>query len=121
MHRARREGGQAVKRALFDHTREDLSAWMAERGEPAYRASQVFRWVFDRRAERFEGMSDLPQRLRADLDAEWTIFSTEVAHHHTAPDGTDKLLLRCRDGRQVECVLMAEEDRRTVCISTQVG
>ncbi len=44
-----------------------------------------------------------------------------VATHHVAPDGTDKLLLECRDGRRIECVLMAEEDRRTVCISTQVG
>jgi 23S rRNA (adenine2503-C2)-methyltransferase len=48
-------------------------------------------------------------------------LQTSVVHHHVAPDGTDKLLLGCRDGRRIECVLMAEDDRRTICISTQVG
>ena len=62
-----------------------------------------------------------PQGLRRQLDEEWTVFATNVAQHHVAPDGTDKLLLECRDGRRIECVLMAEDDRRTVCISTQVG
>ena len=81
----------------------------------------MFRWVFERRAEPFEGMSDLPKGLRQQLDDDWTVFSTRVVHRHVAPDGTDKLLLECRDGRRIECVLMAEDDRRTVCISTQVG
>jgi 23S rRNA (adenine2503-C2)-methyltransferase len=94
---------------------------MVERGHSAYHARQVFRWVFERRAEGFEGMSDLPKRLREELEAEWSVFSTSIALHHVSPDGTDKLLLECVDGRRVECVLMAEEDRRTVCISTQVG
>jgi 23S rRNA (adenine2503-C2)-methyltransferase len=77
--------------------------------------------VFDRRAEGFEGMSDLPKGLRRELEAEWTVFQTTVAHHHASPDGTDKLLLTCGDGRTIECVLMTESDRRTVCVSTQVG
>ena len=52
---------------------------------------------------------------------EWTVFGTQVAYHDVAPDGTDKLVLECRDGRRIECVLMAEGPRRTVCLSTQVG
>jgi 23S rRNA (adenine2503-C2)-methyltransferase len=110
-----------MKRPLLDATPDELRTWMVERGHPGYHARQVFRWVFAHRAERFEAMSDLPKRLREQIDEEWTIFGTEVVHHHVAPDGTDKLLLACTDGRRVECVLMAEEDRRTVCISTQVG
>jgi 23S rRNA (adenine2503-C2)-methyltransferase len=66
-------------------------------------------------------MSDLPMPLRQQLDDDWSVFGTEVVLHRVAPDGTDKLLLGCRDGRRIECVLMAEDDRRTVCISTQVG
>jgi 23S rRNA (adenine2503-C2)-methyltransferase len=66
-------------------------------------------------------MTDLPKTLRAELNAEWLVFGTDVVYHHVAPDGTDKLLLGCRDSRRIECVLMAEDDRRTVCISTQVG
>ena len=94
---------------------------MVERGHPAYRARQVLDWVIHRRAESFEPMSDLPMPLRRQLDAEWAVFGTRVAFHDVSPDGTDKLVLECRDGRRIECVLMAEDQRRTVCISTQVG
>ena len=66
-------------------------------------------------------MSDLPKALREQLDAEWAVFETSIAVRRVAPDGTDKLLLECQDGRRIECVLMAEDDRRTVCISSQVG
>src|SRR4051794_26858711 len=100
-----------MMRPLLDATADELKAWMEGRGHRGFHARQVLRWVFERRAESFAGMSDLPRRLREQLEGEWTVFGTEVAHHHVAPDGTDKLLLACRDGRKVECVLMAEEDR----------
>lgn len=110
-----------MKRPLLDHTTDDLAAWMAGRGFPRFHARQVVRWVFDRRAESFTAMSDVPKRLREALEEEWAVFTTEPSAHGVAPDGTDKLLLTLRDGRRVECVLMAEGDRRTVCLSTQVG
>ena len=111
----------SMKRALLDVAPEEFPEWLAARGFPAYHARQVLRWVFQHRAERFDRMSDLPHDLRRQLDEEWSVFSTAIAYHNVAPDGTDKLLLECADGRRVECVLMAEEDRRTVCVSTQVG
>jgi 23S rRNA (adenine2503-C2)-methyltransferase len=110
-----------MTRPLLEANVDELAAWVAERGYPRYHARQVFRWVFDRRAEDFERMSDLPKALRAALAEEWAVFGTQVAYRHTSPDGTDKLLLTCADGRRIECVLMAEDDRRTVCLSTQVG
>ncbi len=110
-----------MKRPLLEATSEELKAWVVERGHPSYHARQVLRWVFPRRAEGFESMSDVPKELRQQLDAEWTVFGTRFVYHSAAPDGTDKLLLECPDGRRVECVLMAEDDRRTVCVSTQVG
>jgi 23S rRNA (adenine2503-C2)-methyltransferase len=94
---------------------------MEQRAWPRYHARQALRWVFEHRAENFECMSDLPKRLRAELEEEWTVFETSVAYRHVAPDGTEKLLLACADGRRIECVVMAEDDRRTACISTQVG
>jgi 23S rRNA (adenine2503-C2)-methyltransferase len=94
---------------------------MADRGFPVYRTRQLLNWVIRRRAESFEVMSDIPKLLRQQLAADWEVFGTQVAYHDVAPDGTDKLLLKCRDGRQIECVLMAEGPRRTVCLSTQVG
>jgi len=110
-----------MKRPLLESTLGELEAWMEERGHRRYHARQVLRWVFEHRAEGFASMTDLPKALRQQLDDEWTVFGAQVVYHHVAPDGTDKLLLECADGRRVECVLMAEEDRRTVCISTQVG
>jgi 23S rRNA (adenine2503-C2)-methyltransferase len=98
-----------------------LRDWMADRNYPAYRMRQVFKWIMHRRARSFELMSDLPRSLRDELDSDWTVFGTQVAHHDVAPDGTEKLVLECRDGRRIECVLMTEGLRRTVCLSTQVG
>jgi len=94
---------------------------MAERGYPAYHGRQVLDWIIRRRAESFELMSDLPKSLRSQLHAHWMVFGTAVAYHGVAPDGTDKLVLAYRDGRRIECVLMAEGSRRTVCLSTQIG
>ena len=106
---------------VLSATMETWCGWMAERGFPAYRARQVLDWIMRRRAESFEVMSDLPRVLREELEREWTVFGTRVGYHDVAPDGTDKLVLECCDGRRIECVLMAEGTRRTVCISTQVG
>src|SRR5262245_18994166 len=110
-----------AKRPVLSATAREWRGWMVERGETAYRARQLLDWVIHRRAESFEPMSDLPKSLRQRLDAEWVVFGTRVFHHDVAPDGTDKLVVECRDGRRIECVLMAEAGRRTVCLSTQVG
>jgi 23S rRNA (adenine2503-C2)-methyltransferase len=110
-----------MKRPLLDATAGELETWMEQHGRPRFHARQMLRWVFGQRAETFQEMSDLSRDLRHELAAEWTVFGTEIVLRRRAPDGTDKLLLACRDGRRIECVLMSEDDRRTVCISTQVG
>src|SRR5262245_15645098 len=109
------------KRPVLSATAQEWRSWMVEQGEPAYRARQVLDWIIRRRSTAFASMTDLPRSLRQRLDAEWTVLSTRVAHHDVAPDGTDKLVLECCDGGRIECVLMAEGLRRTVCVSTQVG
>jgi 23S rRNA (adenine2503-C2)-methyltransferase len=110
-----------MKRALLESTCEELGGWMAERSHRAFHARQVWAWVFQRHAESFAVMTDLPSSLREALDDSWAIFGTQIAHRQYSADGTDKLLLACTDDRRIECVLMAEDDRRTACISTQVG
>jgi 23S rRNA (adenine2503-C2)-methyltransferase len=94
---------------------------MTERGYPAYRARQLLDWIVCRRAVHFEQMSNLPKTLRQQLDNDWAVFGTRVAFHSFASDGTNKLVVECADGRRIECVLMSEGSRRTVCLSTQVG
>jgi 23S rRNA (adenine2503-C2)-methyltransferase len=98
-----------------------LQPWFKDRGQGAYRAGQVRRWLFAQRADSFEQMTDLPQSMRDELAKDFTIWSSSVARHTKADDGTEKLLLTLSDGGQIECVLLRDETRRTICISTQVG
>lgn len=109
------------KPGIFDDGPVSLEAWLAERGERPFRAKQIRQWVIGRRVADFEQMTDLPKDLRAALIAEWSIFGTSVVRESVAEDGTTKLLLGLRDGHTVECVLIPEEKRRTICLSTQVG
>ena len=120
---------------LLDRIDSLLAPWLQERGQGVYRLRQVRHWLFARRAETFSQMTDLPQSLREELTRDFTLWSTTIARHTQAEDGTEKLLLTLADGGQIECVLLrerysAEETdgpqdptgmRRTICISTQVG
>jgi len=66
-------------------------------------------------------MSDLPKELRAQLAADARLWTTRVLMHKTTADGTEKLLVQLEDGQQIECVLLRDGIRRTICVSTQVG
>lgn len=77
---------------------DQLKSWLVERGYPAYRAAQIRKWVFENRAESFQAMSDLPQKLRDDLTANFSIWTSRIATHRHALDGTEKLLLELTDG-----------------------
>jgi 23S rRNA m2A2503 methyltransferase len=105
---------------ITDLSRESLVEWCSARGG-GYRADQIRRWIFGKRVNDFDSMHDLPAALRGDLAAEFDLFASTIVRHQISRDGTEKLLLQLRDGETLECVLMREEDRRTVCISTQVG
>jgi 23S rRNA (adenine2503-C2)-methyltransferase len=106
---------------LLDPTSDALALWFAERNVPAYRRAQIRRWLFQRRARQIDDMTDLPKALRADLAASFQLWATSVVKHTQAADGTEKLLLELADGNRVECVLLRDGIRRSICISTQVG
>jgi 23S rRNA (adenine2503-C2)-methyltransferase len=108
-------------RGLLDLTDQEILSWLKDRGQPPLRARQLRRWLLAGGAETFDQMTDLPKLLREDLAASFVPLSTRVVRHLTASDGTHKLLLKLRDDRLIECVLIQEADRRTACISTQVG
>lgn len=110
-----------VKPAVLDLSAEQLRAWLEARGQPAMRARQLRRWLLTGRAESFEQMTDLPLGLRRALADELLPLGTQIVRHLQAKDGTHKLLLRLGDGQLIECVLIQEANRRTACISTQVG
>ncbi len=106
---------------LLEPNSDQLTKWLAERELPSYRAGQIRQWLFERRAVTFDDMTNLPKVLRARLAADWRIWTTTIAKHHQAADGTEKLLLELHDGQRIECVLLRDEARRTICISSQVG
>jgi 23S rRNA (adenine2503-C2)-methyltransferase len=100
---------------------ELLQTTLAKRGEPSFRARQIWSWTA-RGAQSFEQMTDLPLRLRAEL-AQAVPFSTlTLDREASARDGTVKALFRTADGRPVESVLMRYRDgRRSLCLSSQSG
>jgi 23S rRNA (adenine2503-C2)-methyltransferase len=108
-------------RGLLNVPQNELVEWLRERGEPPMRARQIHRWLIQTRAASFDQMTNLPRNLRAALAGAFAPLGTRIARHLTADDGTHKLLLRLADDQLIECVLIQEADRRTACISTQVG
>ncbi|MFL5243715.1 MAG: 23S rRNA (adenine(2503)-C(2))-methyltransferase RlmN [Gemmataceae bacterium] len=108
-------------RPFFDIPNNELLAWLQAHGQPAMRARQIRRWIIQGRAESFEQMTDLPLGLRVALTDAFTPLGTQTSRHQQAVDGTHKLLLSLPDSELIECVLIQEDQRRTACISTQVG
>ncbi|MEX2176151.1 MAG: 23S rRNA (adenine(2503)-C(2))-methyltransferase RlmN [Pirellulaceae bacterium] len=98
-----------------------LKTWLAERGQPAFRAAQIRRWVFEKRAESFADMSDLSKLLRTDLEGAFQLWTGQVARRSVSADGTEKLLVELPGGGRIECVLLRDGERRSICLSTQVG
>lgn len=107
--------------ALAGRSLHDLDALFAGWSEPRYRARQVFEAVQRRGVLDPEEMTTLPRGLRTRLTEEVAPPATALEETQESVDGTVKLLLSLRDGRRVETVLIPENERRTVCVSTQVG
>ncbi|TMK28993.1 MAG: 23S rRNA (adenine(2503)-C(2))-methyltransferase RlmN [Actinobacteria bacterium] len=98
-----------------------LAERLAERGEPAYRFDQVWRWTAGG-ADGYEAMTNVPAALRAELEREVPFSTLAVEREAEARDGTVKTLFRTADGHPVEAVLMRYRDgRRSICVSSQSG
>jgi 23S rRNA (adenine2503-C2)-methyltransferase len=108
-------------RAWLDVPPDEIRAWLQAHGQPTLRARQVRRWIVAGRAESFAQMTDLPRDLRQALAGEFEPLGTRILHAAAAEDGTHKLGLRLHDRQLIECVLIPDRERRTACISTQVG
>jgi 23S rRNA (adenine2503-C2)-methyltransferase len=108
-------------RDFYDLTYSDLLAHLAERGQPRFRAHQVFHWAHGKPAESLGEMTDLPAVLRTELAETFSIGAFEVLATSQGEDST-KLLLRLADGETVECVRMETgEQAAGLCLSSQVG
>jgi 23S rRNA (adenine2503-C2)-methyltransferase len=108
--------------SLLAQSSTQLETWFRDQGLPGYRAKQVRKWVFERRAGSFDEMTDLPLALRSRLAEEFSIWSSRIAAHTVSEDGAEKLLFEQADGNRVECVLLRDDrHHRTVCLSSQIG
>ncbi len=106
---------------ILEPAPEPLQSWLADRAVPGFRLRQIRHWLFTGRAASFDAMSDLPKALREELAGSFSFWTMRVVEHKKTEDGTEKLLLELSDGQQIECVLLRDGTRRTICISTQVG
>jgi 23S rRNA (adenine2503-C2)-methyltransferase len=104
-------------KSLFDYERPEL----AELFQPAFRATQIYKSVYQLWFDDFEMMTDLPKALRSSLSEEWNIKLPPVHRRFDSLDGTRRYLVRLDDGELAETVFIPEEHRSTICISSQIG
>jgi 23S rRNA (adenine2503-C2)-methyltransferase len=108
--------------SVYDLTLEELIEWCAEHRHPAYRARQIWGWLYRQRVSSYDEMVNLPAVLRDQLAAELSISPLEAVRElWTDVDETLKMLYRGKDGHLLETVLMFYPNRATVCVSCQVG
>jgi 23S rRNA (adenine2503-C2)-methyltransferase len=109
------------RRNLVGLSRQELEAEIAILGEPAFRARQLWHWIYHRGATDFAAMTTLSKDFRARLAETHALWRPQVATAQQSRDGTRKWLLRLPDGQEIESVHIPETDRGTLCVSSQVG
>jgi 23S rRNA (adenine2503-C2)-methyltransferase len=106
---------------LLDYDAAGLTAWFAEQGEKPFRAKQVLRWMHRSGVADFDAMTDLARSLRDKLKALAAVSPPAVVSDKLSDDGTRKFLIDVGNGNAVETVFIPEDERGTLCISTQAG
>ncbi|MBS1160317.1 MAG: rlmN [Proteobacteria bacterium] len=106
---------------LLDLDGDGLTAWFADQGEKPFRARQVLRWIHRSGVADFDAMTDIAKSLREKLKAQAVIVPPKVVSDKLSDDGTRKFLIDVGNNNAVETVFIPEDDRGTLCVSTQAG
>ena len=106
---------------LLGLTRPELEAWVLERGGKAFRARQLFHWLYKRGVTDIDAMTDLAKVFREQLKAEACVTLPEIVTRQDSSDGTIKWMLRADNAQGFEMVYIPDAERATLCISSQVG
>ncbi|WP_158737655.1 23S rRNA (adenine(2503)-C(2))-methyltransferase RlmN [Alteribacillus sp. YIM 98480] len=109
------------KTSIFTLRFEQLQDWLKEQQERAFRADQIFEWLYQKRVESFEEMTNLSKTLRQKLIDAFSITALKEATRQESSDGTVKLLFELQDGYTIETVVMKHNYGNSVCVTTQVG
>jgi 23S rRNA (adenine2503-C2)-methyltransferase len=113
--------GSVSPDALTELADEELLDLVVGLGGKAFQARQISHWLWKHGVSEFDGLANLPVKLRHALAQTHVLRSTKVEKADLSTDGTEKLLIALADGDSVECVVIPEGERTTLCISTQVG
>lgn len=109
------------KPSIYSLQLHEMKEWLTANGEKAFRAEQIFDWLYKKRAVSFEDMSNLSKTLREKLESHFKLTTLNTAIQQTSADGTIKFLFELHDGYSIETVLMRHEYGNSVCVTTQVG
>lgn len=109
------------KKDIYEYSYEELGAYIESMGMRKFRAQQLFTWLYKKRVNGFDEMSDLAKDFRQLLEDNFRFSTLEVADKQVASDGTTKYLFRLKDGNLIETVLMHNEYGKSVCVTSQVG
>lgn len=110
-----------IKKNLKTFSLTELEDFLTSLGMKKYRVSQVYQWLYQKGAASFDEMTNLSKEERQSLNEKAYISSLKLVKRQTASDGTEKYLFELEDGNRIESVLIPDEERLTLCISTQVG
>lgn len=106
---------------ILDFTLEELQKWMKDNGESAFRAKQIFSWIY-KEVWNFDDMKNIPGSLKEKLKENFLIDIPKIVEvYESNVDGTKKILLSFNDNNLIECVLMKYKHGNSICVSTQVG
>lgn len=106
---------------LYDYSLEKLEELMINEGQKKYRATQLFKWIYEKKAKSFDEMSDISLSFREVLNEKYEIKKPSIFKKQISSDGTIKLLVELSDGNKVETVLMRYNYGNVACVSSQVG
>jgi 23S rRNA (adenine2503-C2)-methyltransferase len=106
---------------IRSYTEEQLITILKEKGEPKFRAKQIYEWLWQKSATQFEDMTNLSKSLRDWLKQEFVINAVTISDMQVSTDRTIKCAMKLADGNVVESVLIPTKTRMTACISSQVG
>ncbi|PPK06309.1 23S rRNA (adenine(2503)-C(2))-methyltransferase RlmN, partial [Staphylococcus aureus] len=99
----------------------ELKEWLATHGQQSFRAKQIYDWLYVKRVNSFEEMSNLSKELRKVLEDNFTMTTLKTVVKQESKDGTIKFLFELQDGYTIETVLMRHDYGNSVCVTTQVG
>ncbi|MDN4494194.1 23S rRNA (adenine(2503)-C(2))-methyltransferase RlmN [Ureibacillus aquaedulcis] len=110
-----------LKESIYSLRPDQLEEWLTANGEKAFRAGQIYEWLYEKRVKTFEEMSNLSKALREKLAENFLLTTLSTIIKQESKDGTIKFLFQLQDGYSIETVLMRHDYGNSVCVTTQVG